>query len=385
MTSTESSPTALDLLLAALAESAAARDRDGGTALGERARLRESGLLGMLVPAAWGGGGASWRQIYDVVRAIARVDSSLAHLFGFHHLLLATVRLFGTEAQWQPLWKATVEGRWFWGNALNPKDTRVILRPSGASDNRWLVNGHKSFCSGAVDADRLVISAIDESTKKLVVAVIPPDRQGLQIHGDWDAFGQRQTDSGGVSLEDVVVEESEILRHPGPLGTPFAALRPLIAQLVFVHVFVGLAEGAFAEAARWVGQRPADAPLVDPFALRRGGELWLGVLAARALAAEAVAALDEAWKIGEPLTPGARGKVAVAVAAAKAQATSASLAVTSGFFELTGPRAVARLAGLDRYWRNARVHTLHDPVDVKLRDLGQHALLGQFPTPSFYA
>ena len=42
-------------------------------------------------------------------------------------------------------------------------------------------------------------------------------------------------------------------------------------------------------------------------------------------------------------------------------------------------------ARLDRYWRNVRVHTLHDPVDYKLRDLGGHALWGEWPTPSFYS
>jgi len=372
---------ALEPLLSALAATAAARDRAGGTAHHERGLLRESGLLTLLVPAAWGGGGASWSQIYEAVRAIARVDSALGHLFGFQHLLLATARLFGTPSQWEPLWKATVAGRWFWGNALNPKDTRVTLREH---EGKLVIDGRKSFCSGAVDADRLVVSAIEERTGKLVVGVLPPDRAGLRILGDWDAFGQRQTDSGGVSLESVVIEESEIWRSPGPLGTPFAALRPLIAQMVFVHVFLGLAEGAFAEARRTFEGRPAGSA-VDPFALRRGGELWLSVLATRALAAEAAHALDEAWTTGEGLTAAARGRVAVAVAAAKAQATFASLAVTSGFLELTGPRAVARLEGLDRYWRNARVHTLHDPVDIKLRDLGQHALLGQFPEPSFYA
>lgn len=372
----------LDPLLTAFAENAAARDRAGGNAKRERDLLRQSGLLGLLIPKALGGGGATWNQIFETVRAIARVDSSLGHLYGFHHLLVATVRLFGAPAQWETWWKATVAHQWFWGNALNPKDTRVVLREQGG---RLLVSGQKSFCSGAVDADQLVISAVDDRTAKLVVAIIPPDRRGLRVLGDWDAFGQRQTDSGGVAFDDVVVEEKEILCSPGPLGTPFAALRSLIAQLVFVNVFLGLAEAAFAEAHRWNTERVHDSRSLDPFVLRRAGELWLGILTTRSLAKEAVLAFDQAWAIGDDLTATQRGQVAVAVAAAKAQSTFSVLGATSGFFELMGPRAVARVEGLDRYWRNARVHTLHDPVDLKLRDLGQFALTGQFPEPSFYA
>jgi alkylation response protein AidB-like acyl-CoA dehydrogenase len=372
----------LDLMLTAIAADAPARDRSGGTAKREHDLLRQSGLLGLLIPKTMGGGGVQWKRIFETVRAVARVDSSLGHLYGFHHLLVATARLFGTPAQWESLWRATAAHRWFWGNALNPKDTRVVLREQGG---RLLVSGQKSFCSGAVDADQLVISAVDEHTGSLVVAVIPPDRAGLRVLGDWDAFGQRQTDSGGVLFDDVVVEEMEILRSPGPLGTPFAALRPLVAQLVFVNVFLGLAEAAFGEARRWRAERRQGSPPPDQFALRRAGELWLAILTTRSLATEAVLALDEAWTIGEDLTASQRGRVAVAVAAAKAQSTASSLAVTSGFFELTGPKAVGRVEGLDRYWRNARVHTLHDPVDLKLRDLGQFALTGEFPDPSFYA
>jgi hypothetical protein len=47
--------------------------------------------------------------------------------------------------------------------------------------------------------------------------------------------------------------------------------------------------------------------------------------------------------------------------------------------------ATAARYGLDRFWRNARTHTLHDPLDYKLRDIGNWALHGQWPTPSFYS
>ncbi len=82
-------------LAAEFAATAVERDKTGGTAYAERKRLRESGLLKLIIPVEYGGHGLDWHDTLRIVRIIARADSSLAHLFGFQHLLLATVRLFG--------------------------------------------------------------------------------------------------------------------------------------------------------------------------------------------------------------------------------------------------------------------------------------------------
>lgn len=89
--------------------------------------MRDSGLLALSIPAAYGGLGASWRTTLDVVRVLAAADSSLAHVFGFHHLMLATVRLFGAPAQWESWFERTARQQWFWGNALNPLDARTVM------------------------------------------------------------------------------------------------------------------------------------------------------------------------------------------------------------------------------------------------------------------
>src|SRR4051812_2429924 len=110
-----------------LAATAIARDRAGGTAKVERDRLRASGLLALSIPSQFGGLGATWADTLRIVRRLARVDGSLAHLFGFHHLLVATVRLFGDELQWAHAYSQTARHAWFWGNALNPLDQRTSI------------------------------------------------------------------------------------------------------------------------------------------------------------------------------------------------------------------------------------------------------------------
>ncbi len=77
--------------------------------------------------------------------------------------------------------------------------------------------------------------------------------------------------------------------------------------------------------------------------------------------------------------------MAVAVATAKVAATRVGLEVSSRMFETTGARATHGALRLDRFWRNLRTQTLHNPVDYKLHELGDWALNGALPEPSFYS
>jgi alkylation response protein AidB-like acyl-CoA dehydrogenase len=372
-----------------LAKTASERDRAGGTAKRERDVLRSSGLLAASIAPELGGLGASWAQVLDLVRLLSRVDSSLGHLFGFQHLLLASARLFGTDEQWRPLFQATATKRWFWGNALNPLDPSTTIHAVG---NHFEVNGKKSFSSGSVDADRLLISAIDGATQKLVVAVIPADRKGLLATGDWDNIGQRQTDSGTVEFDHVIVKPEEILASPGPLGNTFATLRPLIAQLILTNIYVGIAEGAVQEARKYTltarrawPNSPAASPHEDPLVLRQYGDFAVSIASASALADRAASALDASYARENTLTTDQRGRTAVHIATAKVAAARAALKVTAELFDVAGARATSTKLNLDRFWRNARTHTLHDPIEYKLTELGSFTLNQHLPTPTFFS
>ena len=80
-----------------------------------------------------------------------------------------------------------------------------------------------------------------------------------------------------------------------------------------------------------------------------------------------------------------RGEYEVRVAAVKARATEVALEVTSRIFEVTGARSTASVEGLDRFWRNVRTHTLHDPVAYKRREVGRFVLDGALPEPTWYS
>lgn len=377
-------------LAAEFAKTAVERDEAGGTPKEQRDAIRQSGLLALSIPTQFGGLGASWSETLGVVREFAKVDSSIAHVFGFQHLMLATVRLFSRPDQWQPWFEQTARKNWFWGNALNPLDTRTVVK---TFDGWREFSGKKSFCSGASDSEMLIASAIDESAGgKLLIAAIPSGRTGITLHGDWDNMGQRQTDSGSATFERVRVEENELLLDPGPLSTPFACLRPLIAQLHFSHIFLGIAEGALEEARHYTLKegRPwfrskAQHVSEDPYVLRHYGEFWVGLESVRLLVERAAEQLDEAWHKGHALGAEERAQLALSIATAKVAAVRTGLDICSRLFEVTGARATHASLRLDRHWRNLRTQSLHDPVDYKLHELGDWALNQTRPTPSFYS
>ena len=113
--------------------------------------------------------------------------------------------------------------------------------------------------------------------------------------------------------------------------------------------------------------------------------MWVDLEAARLLADDAALALDRTWAQAESLDETGRGDVALRIAAAKVRTTEVSLDISVRVFDVMGARSTTRRAAMDRFFRNARTHTLHDPVDYKLKELGDWALNGQLPKPSFYS
>lgn len=375
-------------LAEAFALTAAERDKQGGNPKYERDLIRQSGLLVLSIPQQYGGQGASWNTIFKTIQQIAQADSSLAHVYGFHHLLIATVQLFAQPEQYAPWFEQTAKDSLFWGNTLNPLDKRTSAQQT--SEHEFIFHGDKSFCSGSIDSDILLCSGFNDAGK-LLIGVIPTARDGVSFLGDWNNMGQRQTDSGSSHFEQVKIHKDELLLNPGPLSTPYSSLRPLIAQLIFVHLFLGVAEGAYQTAIETVKTQKAwskslaENAVHDPFTQKHFAEFYVQLEGVRLLAGKAIETLQAAWDVGESLTAAQRGEVSIAIASAKIAATNASLNITQNIFQVMGARATTAKLNIDRFWRNVRTQTLHDPIDYKYQEIGEWVLTGKVPDPSFYS
>ena len=119
--------------------------------------------------------------------------------------------------------------------------------------------------------------------------------------------------------------------------------------------------------------------------LRHYGEFWVGLESVRLLIERAAAQLDAAWAKGEELSAEERAQLALSIGTAKVAATRNGLDICNRLFEVTGARATHASLRFDRHWRNLRTQTLHDPVDYRVHELGEWALSGKRPIPSFYS
>lgn len=385
--------TAVQKLAATLSATAVLRDKQGGPALAERQAIRDSGLLTLRVPDRSGRAVEDWPLILRIVRRLAAADSSLAHLFAFQHLQVETLALFGRADQQAVFQRHTAEG-WFWGNATNDRDTRLQLLHE---DGRYWLDGVRGFCSGSVDADGLIVNVAHPAAPEArIFLAIPARRPGIEVAQDWDAIGQRQTDSGTVRFHRVAVEANEFLGWaPGDAlrpRLPRQTLRSCLAQLILAEIYLGNTEGALAQAVDYIGQRRKAWPVLgeksvqeDPVLQLRLGEYWLRYRGARSLANTAALSLQAAWDKGDALTAEERGALALQIAEARVGAAEAGLAISSGLFDQTGAGATLSGLGMDRFWRNIRVHSLHDPLDQKRQALGAWLLNGSYPAPSGYS
>jgi len=373
-----------------LRSTAAERDRANQAPRAEIELLRENDLLQVQEPPQYGGAGLSYAQAAQITRRIARGDTSIAHLIGYHYAQTRIARLFGTPEQADAQSRRNGEQRLFWGGVQNPRGgSGLVLTRDG---DGFLLNGSRTFASGASLGDQLSITAtLDDN---LAFVSIPGGRAGFTPLNNWDNMGQRLTDSGGVELHDVRIERSEILGQDPIGGHELTAYQTLVTphwQLAFVNFYIGTAEGAIEEALEWTKAYASpwetsgvDHATDDAYILERVGEIVSEVRAAALLADRAGDALQAALDFGPGLSAEQRAEAAVAIYEAKVVTTKVGLDAVSRLFEIQGSRATTAVYGFDRHWRNLRTHTVHDPVAYKAREVGDWALNRRAPEFSLY-
>jgi SfnB family sulfur acquisition oxidoreductase len=376
-------------VLERIAAGASERDRERRLPVAAIELLSAEGLLAITVPAEFGGAGVSAETLAKVVSLLASADPNVAQIPQSHFVYLELVRQLGTSAQQELLFGEVLAGRRL-ANAQSEAGSRTVadirtsLRPAaegGAAEAGFILEGQKFYCTGSLLAHWLTVLAKDQDARTLV-AIVSPDAEGVSIVDDWAGMGQRTTASGTVKLDRVSVAAEMVIPHHRMFERP--QVYGARAQLLHTAIDVGIADGALKDAAEFVrsSSRPwfeagVERASDDPLLIQRVGELAIGVRAAQALLAEAGRTIDAVHRQGVDEANSARASIAVATA--KAFADRVSVETTSALFELAGTRSAANDLNLHRHWRNARTHTLHDPVRWKLQHIGRYTLNGTLP------
>ncbi|KAJ5683162.1 hypothetical protein N7462_006327 [Penicillium macrosclerotiorum] len=385
-----------------LAQDAAQRDQDNKSPRAEISLLKHSGLLKLLGPKKYGGGEQPWSVGYQAIREVAKADGSIGMLLGYHLLWSTTANIVGTPEQAERTQQLIIANNYFVGGAVNPRDNDLQITSDG---DHLVFNGAKHFNTGGVVSDLTVLEGVLDGTDGHIFALVPTTQPGIEFAHNWHNIGLRLTESGGVKINNIRVPWQDALgwdeafKKPREdiLLIPFASLLLPTIQLVFSNFYLGIAIGALEFASKYTasstrawpfGGDTKDSATDEFYILERYGNFFAHLRAAEALADRAgdqLSALYARYSTDRAtLTADERGEVAEWVASVKVVTTDVGLRVSSGVFEVTGARATALKVGLDRFWRDIRTHSLHDPVAYKNRELGRFVLLQEYPAPTWY-
>ncbi|MEU6272925.1 acyl-CoA dehydrogenase family protein [Streptomyces populi] len=369
-----------------LATDAVSREQAGKAPFDEVARLREAGLLTLLVPADAGGGGADWTTAYAVVREISAADGAIGQLLGCHYFLSWSALSFADSARATEAVQRSTRKPFLWGGGLARQEPPLRLtRKAGG----YVLEGRQSYPTGVLVADRLAVRGERTDTGEPFAVVVDTDRPGVRIDGDPDVFGQRLAAGGSVDFDAVPVAAGSVLGSLSAdeevLSPPTAFTSP-VGRLLSVQILLGIAEGVLTEVREYsrAGHSlrhpawPIGSPS-DPRILTLHGELTVLTRSASALTEQAVRAVHGGLARGEDLGYDEYAEISVLVAMAEAAASRAAQESTTRALDVIGARSASSRLGFDRFWRNARTHTLYEPVGHRLRDVGDYFLNGAHP------
>lgn len=212
------------------------------------ALLKEHGFFATLVPAEFGGGGATFDEMSDILRVLAQVSSSTALALSMHqHLVAANVfkhkkgqdvgRFLQNVADQQPVLISTGARDWLESNGT--------MTPT---EGGYLFSAVKQFASQSADGGIAVTSAPYEDENgdwHVLHFAVPLVSEGVSLIENWEALGMRGTGSHAIKFENVFVPDKAIaLSRPrgayhGVWNVVLTMAMPLI-----MSVYVGIAQKA---------------------------------------------------------------------------------------------------------------------------------------------
>jgi alkylation response protein AidB-like acyl-CoA dehydrogenase len=346
--------------------------------------LKDAGFGAVRAPKKFGGRGATLRELFALLAELAEADSNLTQALRVHFAYVEDVlnsqdqarrkRWFGRFAD-----GAIVGGAW---TEIGEAKMASFSTRVSAKSGRLTLTGAKYYTTGSLYADWIDVGAVNDADET-VSAVVAANAPGVEIVDDWDGFGQKLTASGAATFTDVPVEPEHVASSEQRFGYSAA-----FVQQVHHATLVGIARAASADAARAVVERrrnyshaAASRSSADPQVLQVVGRVHSLTYAASAVMLKAAEALERSFEHRAQADLRETANIAAEIEIAQAQTTISSLVLeaTSSLFDALGASATSVSKSLDRYWRNARTITSHNPRIYKDRIVGDFVVNGTPP------
>lgn len=336
--------------------------------------MRDAGFMGMTIPVAYGGKGASCFDAVLAIEAFSQVCAASGRIAVESNMgAIGAIMKYGSEEQKQLGARLVLAG---------DKPAICITEPeagSSATDlrttatrkgDRWLLNGTKHWITGGgVSRLHLVFArVIDDGADRGIAGfiVVGPDVPGMTIRRLY-AMGIRGVPEGHITFDNVEVHASMVVSPPGGPERGFAGLMNAYnAQRVgAATVALGVAQGAYELARNYALERQQFGRPIAEFQ----GIQWM--LADMSIQLEAARAL-----IYKAALSGGEFPDILAAAQAKVLASDMALKVTSDALQIHGAVGYGRDRPLERMMRDARMFTISGGTGQVLRNQIASKILG---------
>src|SRR6476660_3490764 len=320
--------------------------------------FRDAGLLGLVMPEEYGGGGAGILGLTLAIEEITKYSNTAGLMLLLTRLPTGPVLIAGSEEQKQKYVRAVATGEQRAGFGLSEPQAGsdvVGMRTKAVRDgDDWVLTGTKCWMSGVVQADWYCVFAKTgpaDSRKHDDIScfIVERSRPGVSVGRTDDKMGVRGVDTGELILDDVRIPAANLVGEVGGFRLAMLGLnsmRPIVAARG-----IGLAEGALMYATEYDQQREAFRQTIADFQ----GIQWEIAKLATEIEAARLLTYRAAWLADQ----GKYTKEYVPfLSMAKYYASEVAVKVSGEALQMLGAAGYMKDHLTELYYRNARQLTI---------------------------
>ena len=335
--------------------------------------LADGGLMGILVPAEYGGQGGTLSDLALVCEQLGWGCASTAMCYLMHACGCAIISSKATPEQGERWLRTAARGESIATLAFSERGSGAhFYSPEIKAERRdgvFHLTGNKSFVTSGGHAHLYPVLVNASGEQGLNMLVVTPNLPEVSFDGQWEGIGMAGNSSITMVLSNATVPEKNLLGREGDgQEVVFSVVAPtFLIGLAAVNVGISQAalDGAVEHARSRLyptGQSLAEVQIIQTYL----AEMSSTTQAARQLVLEAARAADAGEEPALTL-----------VMQAKVVATEASRTVTDQAMQVGGGQAYSRRLSLERHWRDARAGSVMAPTNEVLKEWLGKVLTGQ--------
>ncbi|MCS0197702.1 acyl-CoA dehydrogenase family protein [Vibrio alginolyticus] len=338
--------------------------------------LREAGELGFLslyTPEAQGGLGLSRLDASIIFEQLAMGCTSTTAFMTIHNMVSWMIASFATDEAKTQFCPKLVTGEWLGSYCLTEpnagSDAASLATTASKKGDTYVMNGGKTFISGAGETDVLVVMARtgEAGAKGVSAFVVPAQADGISYGRKEPKMGWNSQPTRAVTFENVVIPASHLLGEEGQ-GFVFAMKGLDGGRINIATCSVGTAQQALEQATQYIQERKQFGKSLAQFqALQfKLADMATELVAARQLVRYAASKLDRN-------DPDATAYCAMA----KRFATDVGFQVCDQALQLYGGYGYIKEYPMERHFRDVRVHQILEGTNEIMRLIIARRLLSE--------